>query len=122
MYALCTSLRVRMALSMSARLGGWRAWLRIFLGSPRSSFLAFKTTVSRGQRCGEQLNATFPSLSLHLSLSLSLSLSLHYYISLFSALEWQLKSKHTHSSIPILTDLHLWNAVGWNFPEELPGN
>ena len=52
-YALCTSLRVRMALSMSARLGGWRAWLRIFLGSPRSSFLAFKTTVSRGQRCGE---------------------------------------------------------------------
>ena len=35
---------------MSSGLGGCRAWIRMALGSPKSSFLVFKIIVSRGQR------------------------------------------------------------------------
>lgn len=46
-----TSLRVVTAFSISTRLGGWRARERICFGSPRSSFLVFKTGCSILRRC-----------------------------------------------------------------------
>ena len=47
-YYIDTSLRVRMLRSMSHRLGGCSAKLRIEQGSPRSSCLQWRTTESSG--------------------------------------------------------------------------